>query len=423
MFRFIHAADLHLDSPLCGLEQYDDAPVKQIRQATRRALENLVTLAIEQKVAFVLVSGDIYDGDLKDYHAVRFFVKQMDRLRAADIRVALIAGNHDAASVMTRSLRLPDNVRMLAHDAPETVPWDDVGVAIHGLSFARKAVAENVVPSFPSPISGAFNIGMLHTSLDSNGEDGHARYAPCRVGDLESKHYDYWALGHIHTRQRIPAAMPIVFPGNPQGRHVRETGAKGCMLVSVDDRMKAELQFRPLDVFRWTHVTVDAAGAASGNDVLDLVSTQLDAAWRDNDRLPMAARVSIQGRSEAHRQLAAAPEKWTEEIRSAAQRAAECDVWIEKVRFHTQPVRAFDAAANHDGPMGELAAYLMELRGDDVLLRRLGSELADLRQKLPRELVDHAEGLRIEDPAWLREVLDQVEPLLTGRLLAAEDAR
>ena len=257
--KFIHAADLHLDSPLHGLERYEGAPVDEIRSATRRALENLVALAIEQRVDFVLLAGDQYDGDHDDYRTVLFFTQQMIRLRDADIRVFAITGNHDATSKMTKSLRLPDNVRLLSPKKPETIAPDDLGVAIHGRGFAKQAEFENFVPDYPAARAGRFNIGLLHTSLD--GREGHAAYAPCSVADLRSKGYDYWALGHVHQRQDVAKEPLIVFPGNVQGRHIREAGAKGCMLVTVDEQGRATMEFVALDVFRWAVCDVSADGA------------------------------------------------------------------------------------------------------------------------------------------------------------------
>lgn len=154
MFRFIHAADVHLDSPLRGLEKYDGAPVDEIRSATRRALEQLVLLAIDEQVAFVLIAGDIYDGDWPDYNTGLFFNSQMTRLKEAGIRVFLILGNHDAANTMTRSLTLPDNVVKFPHDAAATEVLEDVGVAIHGQSFATRKVTEDLSQSYPDKVTG-----------------------------------------------------------------------------------------------------------------------------------------------------------------------------------------------------------------------------------------------------------------------------
>jgi exonuclease SbcD len=171
MLKFIHAADIHLDSPLKGLEDYEGAPVEEIRAATRRALENLVKLAIEEQVDFVLIAGDVYDGDCTDYNTGLFFTGQLVQLREAGIPVYLIAGNHDAANKMSRSLKLPDNTRMLSHEEPETVLLEELRVAIHGQSFASQAVTDDLSQGYPEARKGMFNIGMLHTSATGR-EDG-----------------------------------------------------------------------------------------------------------------------------------------------------------------------------------------------------------------------------------------------------------
>src|SRR5262245_49868226 len=166
MFKFIHAADIHLDSPLRGLEHYDGAPVAHIRGATRQALVNLVELALAEQVAFVLIAGDLYDGEWRDYNTGLFFAAQMSKLREVDIQVGIIAGNHDAASHMTRYLRLPDNVTMFAVHHPQTVylkAWD---VALHGQGFAKRAVTVDLSTAYPQPDPSLFNIGLLHTSLN-----------------------------------------------------------------------------------------------------------------------------------------------------------------------------------------------------------------------------------------------------------------
>lgn len=257
MFRFLHAADIHLDSPLRGLHRYEGAPQDEIRQASRRALANLVQLALDESVAFVLIAGDLYDGDWKDHRTGLYFVSQMVRLREAGIPVFVIAGNHDAMNRMTRSLPLPENVRMLDHKKAETVKLEKLGVAVHGQSFAAQAVLEDLSAGYPPAVGGMFNIGVLHTC--ATGRDGHDNYAPCTVEGLISKRYDYWALGHVHARETLHREPDIVFPGNIQGRHIRESGAKGCMLVEVNARQKLEATMRPLDVFRWQKCWVDAA--------------------------------------------------------------------------------------------------------------------------------------------------------------------
>ncbi len=426
-FRFIHAADLHLDSQLRGLDRYEGAPVDEIRGATRRALENLVDLAIREEVAFVIIAGDVYDGDWQDFNTGLFFVKQMNRLRTADIAVVLISGNHDAANRITRSLELPDNVCSLPTKKPRTVTGTEIGyglasldVAFHGQGFHTAAVDQNVVLNYPAAKSGAFNIGVLHTSLDMEAGGEHARYAPCTVPDLLAKQYDYWALGHVHRRRVIHDDPPIVYPGNVQGRHVRETGEKGCMLVTVDAAGKTQLEFESLDVFRWHELTISVDQAADGKQVLERVNSELRDFAHEHDELPVALRVVLTGASEVHNELAGSADHWTNQIRAIALNVGMGNVWIEKVKLRTTPMTARLAGDLDEGPLHEIARYLEDLRGDVELLAPLAEQLSDLTRKLPGEVTFAAadDSLRLSDADYLRQILEQVEPLLMMRLQA-----
>jgi exonuclease SbcD len=164
-FRFLHAADIHLDSPLRGLAGQEGNAVARVRTATREALDTLVGLAIAEKVDFLVIAGDLYDGDWRDYKTGLFFAAQMGRLNKAGIPVYLLHGNHDAESQITRRLDLPDNVHVFGVRRPETFVLDELKVALHGQSFRQRDITDNLVPDYPAPVSGAFNIGVLHTGL------------------------------------------------------------------------------------------------------------------------------------------------------------------------------------------------------------------------------------------------------------------
>jgi DNA repair exonuclease SbcCD nuclease subunit len=420
MLKFLHTADLHLDSPLRGLERYDGAPVEEIRNASRRALDNLVQLALDQSAAFVVVAGDLYDGDWKDYRTGLYFVKQMARLREADIPVLLIAGNHDAANKMTRTLPMPENVRLLTHRKAETVCLDDLGVAVHGQSFATGAVLEDLSLGYPAAVPGMLNIGLLHTS--ATGREGHEPYAPCTLDGLRSKHYDYWALGHAHRHEVVCREPAVIFSGNTQGRHIRESGPKGCMVVTVDQQHRLQPELHALDVFRWERCWVDASGADTASELLDRVRRKLVELAAGSDGLPLAVRVETSGPCPAHRHLAARPQQWTNEVRAAAIDAGGGNLWVEKVRTTTSlPVKLDDAMAA-DGPVGELVRLIEELKADpERLTAVLQSELAELQRKLPAELTEGPEAIRFDAPDARGELLDQVRQLLVGQLCCRED--
>ena len=288
--KFLHVADIHLDSPLRGLERYASAPVSQMRESTRQALREVVDLALRQEVTLVLIAGDLYDGDWKDYNTGLFFSAQMARLRDAGIKAFIISGNHDAASQLTKHLRPPENVQFLSTHEPETVLLEDIGVAIHGQGFARRSVVEDISVKYPMAAPGYFNIGMLHTS--ANGRPGHDTYAPCTVNGLLGKNYEYWALGHVHTREVLHEDPFIIFPGNIQGRHIRETGPKGCRLVTVEDGRAISAEHCDTAVLRWSVCAVDAAGGCDAETVIDRVRTHISQEVEAKRQL--AARTSDQ---------------------------------------------------------------------------------------------------------------------------------
>jgi DNA repair exonuclease SbcCD nuclease subunit len=419
MFKFLHAADIHLDSPLRGLERYEGAPVDRIRHATRRALENLVQLALDERVAFVLIAGDLYDGTWRDYNTGLFLCRQMFRLREADIPVFLIAGNHDAENKMTRTLRLPDNVTLFTSVQPQTVELD-IGVAIHGQSFAKAKEERNLAAQYPYAARGLFNVGLLHTC--AGGRHGHEAYAPCSSEDLRSREYDYWALGHVHKREVFPENRTIIFPGNLQGRDIGETGAKGCMLVTVRDDGTATPEFQSLDVLRWERCEVSAFGAANGDEVMERVSEQLETNRAASEGRPLAVRVEIHASCAAHNQLQVDPHKWINEIRRTANEIGGDQIWVEKVNLRTTPCPADDSSGG-DGAVAELQGVLDELQTDEGQLFQLAAELEELGKKLPADIKAGPDALDFKSPAWLRNVLYRVGPMLVERLRPREATR
>lgn len=427
--RFLHAADIHLDSPLRGLAKYDGAPVDEIRQATRKALQNLAGLAIDEQVDLVLIAGDLYDGDWQDHNTGLFFSAQMARLNDAGIPVVMIRGNHDAAARMTKSLRLPDNVTRLDHKRPETVKFEDLGIAVHGQSFAKQAVHENIAVNYPPAVSGMFNIGLLHTAL--TGAEGYDPYAPCTTDDLLKPGYDYWALGHVHERRIVNEAgvgrgePPIVFSGNIQGRNIRETGPRGCYLVDIAPGQAPDLEFRPLDVFRWERCRIDADGLNSVDDVLEHFGTRLDELIDNADGRPLAVRTEITGRCNAHTAFAADPVQRREDFENQTVLSGRGQVWLEQVRFRTASPERPDEIPD-DGLLESLQEVLNDLRQSPDNRQALLKLLEPLQSKLPRELTHGTDALPFfsndDSEEWLNEVLESVEPLLLDYLRGGDPA-
>lgn len=413
--RFLHAADLHIDSPLRGLDRYKGAPVERLRTATRSALEHLVDTALSEHVDFVLLSGDIYDRDWQDFHTGLFFREQMVLMGRANIQVFIIQGNHDAQGVITRQLYLPANVTVFSSRTVETVRIGALSVAIHGRSFPERVVSEDLVPSYPQPVPGFFNIGMLHTSL--NGRAGHDPYAPTDVATLTAKGYDYWALGHVHAREVVSEAPRIVFPGNLQGRHANETGPKGCELVTVEAG-RVDAEFVPLDVVRWHQVVVPLDGADRLDDLVEAFRNALEPLLIGaRDRLH-ALRVKLTGVTELHVVEANQPGRLEAEIRAAAQDVGDAEIWIEQVRLDlATPLDRAQAVQRQDA-VGELIRLVDAIGHDETALTAFAEdELGALMSGLPPEVVA-GDILRLNDPDELRALLRDAEATVLARLAA-----
>ena len=421
MFKFIHAADIHLDSPLRGLSRYESAPAESIRDACRRAFENLVDLAIEEEVAFVLLAGDLYDGDWKDYSTGIFLSKQMGRLGQHNIQVFAVSGNHDAANRMTKSLDNPSNMKILSSKKVETVRLDDLGVAIHGRSFPTQHVDENLAAGFCSAEKGLFNIGLLHTSLD--GREGHVNYAPCSLDDLRSKGYQYWALGHIHKQEIVEEEPHVIFPGCIQGRHIREAGTKGCVLVSVDNGFVAEVEKVPLDVLRWSLCDIDLTDVDENREVLERVRKSIGRERTLAEDRPLAIRIRLQGATKIADELAAYPDKLEQQIKALGAETAGDALWIERVENATTGKLDLESTLADDSAMGRLLKEILNITNGTDDIDGLKDKIAELRQKAPSEAFGDDSVLNLDDEQTVHRIVEEAKHMLIGRLLTVGGTR
>lgn len=414
-FKFIHAADVHLDSPLRGLERYEGAPVDEIRGAVRRAFINLIDMCIRERVKFLVLAGDLYDGDLLDYQTGLFFAAQMSRLRASGVKVYIVLGNHDAQSEVTKGVRLPDNVHLFSADTPHTIYDEELGVALHGWSYPTRAVTEDVSRRYPEPAFGFYNIGILHTSLD--GREGHDNYAPCSLQDLIRKGYNYWALGHVHQRE-IAAENPlVVFPGNIQGRHIRETGPKGCMLVEVLNG-QTHLQFRPLDVLQWAVCTADITGVKSPEEALDLAVEQLQDQIAVSGGKLHAVRFIIEGATKVNNQLQRNKDHFIYNLRAAVNDVSRGSVWLEKVLVETRQVADLEALFDEHPTLKDFFRILHEFAEDTSLREELEAELRGFYNMIPKEAVIGEDGLNLNDSRFLETIIAQAKKLIADELVS-----
>ena len=416
-FRFVHAADVHLDSPLKGLAGQEGNAVSLIRSATREAFDTLIGRTIDEEAAFLIIAGDLYDGNWRDYQTGLFFVRQMGRLREAGIPAYLIYGNHDAESQITRRLALPGNVRVFSARRPETIEIEKLGVALHGQSFRHRDVTENLASSYPPPKQGALNIGVLHTALA--GAEGHANYAPCSLDELIRKGYDYWALGHVHEPAIRHERPYVVYSGVLQGRHIRETGPKGACLVSVEEGVISDVARFQVDSVRWHVVDVRAESCASFQDLCDAIRDSIErAVFERADGRLLACRIVVSGRTEVHGAALGSEEKLLAEARAAAEGLGEERAWIERLVVATEPV----PDASRSSALQDAFGDINQAPDDETLRTQLREDIGALLGKLPHEIRTEADDelLRAAADGDYEHLIRLAGPYAMARLMERE---
>ncbi|MFO1062354.1 MAG: DNA repair exonuclease [Pirellulales bacterium] len=384
-FRFVHAADVHLDSPLRGLEAYAGAPVERLRNATRRALDNVISLCVEQQVDLLVIAGDLFDTECRDFQSALAAAAQLQKLNRAGIPVYLILGNHDSFFERSRNIPWPSNVTVFDHRRPETVLHPRLPIALHGMSYPKREVTHNLVPDYPAPLPDHFNIGLLHTN--AGGNPNHDAYAPCKVEELAAKGYDYWALGHVHDYQVLHDDPPVVYSGNVQGRHARELGRKGCVLVEVDADRAAKLEFCETDVMRWAHCRIELNEEDREEELLEKTRVELDQVLAQTGGKPAAVRLTYSGRTQLHRLWARdhQREQILTNIRALAGDWGD-DLWIEKIRLKTQSPIDMDALRRGDDLVGQLLRDIQSIVQNPSLMNEVTEWIGPLLTRVAGEI-------------------------------------
>lgn len=385
-YRFVHAADIHLDSPLKSLALRDPALAELIGNATRRAFVRIVDLCLDEGVDALMLGGDLYDGDQTSMKTARFLAEQLRRLDGAGIRTFVIRGNHDALSRITRELTFPDSVKVFGGRA-EAVALGGAAagfdVVVHGLSFREPHAAESLLPKFRQPVAGAVNIGLMHTSL--GGSEGHDAYAPCTVAELQGAGFHYWALGHIHRRavaQARDGAPAVVMPGMPQGRDINEAGDKGVALVTVGDDRGVTVEHRATAVARFERVAVALDGADDWRGVAKAIETALGAARDAAPSEHLVARLKVTGTTPLAWRLRRELDllKAEADDRAAALGATS----IEKIEVAS--LAPAPASGLPGGPIAELRRLIRDdVLGSNGFQAEMESVAEELRTALPPE--------------------------------------
>jgi exonuclease SbcD len=415
-WRFVHAADLHLDSPFVGLRDLSSGLDRELVEATFASFQRIVDLCLQEQAQFLLLAGDLFDqpqGSLKAQLKLR---RELGRLADAGIETFLVHGNHDHLGGRGVTLEWPPLVTVFpAHgvELAEVRHRGETLARIFGLSHAGPAESANLTHRFPVAPRGPFAVGLLHANLDRNPE--HDDYAPCTLADLARVSYDYWALGHIHQPGVRRAAQPaVVYAGNPQGRHLKEAGSRGCYLVEVDG-FEARPQFHATGAIRWEEVPVDLAGLEKVDQVLAALSKAVE------DRRPQAPqegavlRLALQGRGPVHRELKL-PGTLDELLEEARRQGSSVNpwVWVEALTADTAPDLDLRALSQGQNLAATILSHLAEARENPAMPPEVQKALEPLFHQVT------ARRYLPEAPPW-PDLLDEVTAELLSRLLPEED--
>ncbi len=379
--RFIHAADLHLDSPFSGLRAVAPDEVGNIlRSATFDVYDRIVDMCIEERVDALLVAGDVYDGAERSLRAQLKFVEGLIRLDEAGIRSFICHGNHDPLDGWEARLDLPDGcVRFGSEVSGEPMfPEDPERAFVYGISYPQREVRQNLSPLFQGLSRGKFRIGLLHANVGGNTE--HDSYAPCSVSDLEETSIDYWALGHVHTRSVLMGRNPaIVYPGNPQGRHANELGERGVYLVEVDESGGIEIEFRAVDVVRWERKEVDIGGLGDEQAVLNAIYDAAASALEEARGRRVVLRVVLSGRGSMDRWLRrpGTVEDLLEQL-NGEYVLGDPWLWCERIQLETRTSIDREEAVQREDFSGDLARLVGELSQSPEALDELRHPLRNL---------------------------------------------
>jgi exonuclease SbcD len=305
-YRFIHSADLHLNSPFKRVREVGEANLAVadiLQNSTFNAYDNLIQLCIDREVNALLVAGDVFDSADRSLKAQIRFVKGLERLREANIQAFICHGNHDPLNGWGAELQMPKNVVQFKKDA-KAVPFDPEdrsSPVVCGISYPTREVKDSLLHKFPEPEHNRFTIGLLHANVGARTE--HAAYAPCSVEDLVQTGYSYWALGHVHTRGILHENPHVVYSGNTQGRQPNEVGPRGVYVVDVDERDEVKMEFVPVDVVRWQPVDVQIDGIEDDNELFTQIVSLVKNLTQADER-NLVYRLHLLGRGRMYQAMA-----------------------------------------------------------------------------------------------------------------------
>ncbi len=423
-FSFVHAGDLHLDSPFRGITAKSPSVAAALRSATFAAFESLVRLCLDEDALFLVIAGDVYDSADRSVRAQLAFRDGLKVLAERGVKTFLVHGNHDPLDGWTSSVNWPEGVTVFGGENVSTSIVEAQGVplaAISGISYPRAAEHRNLAELFQADNPGIFQIALMHANCGGNSV--HEAYAPCRLSDLTGKGFDYWALGHVHERAVLSDTPLVVYPGNIQGLNIREAGPRGCSLVRVDSSGQAAVAFRSLDAVRWLVGEVSIAGLETIDALDDRITEAVETFSVEADGRPSIARLSLTGRG-----LLSSDLRKEGVVGDFLERARDIGMadspftWIEEIVVECLPETSLEDRSRVDDFLGQVLRLARETEGVIPAEDERGDVPEELQAAFA-ELYGHRRASKHLDaltPADVRLLLTQAE-ILSLDLLEQEE--
>ncbi|WP_035157775.1 metallophosphoesterase family protein [Cohnella thermotolerans] len=376
-FTFLHATDLHLDSPFRGLTRVPPAVRERLRESTFASFRRLMELVRREKIDFVVLAGDLYDAADRSLRAQLRMQRTLTELAEDGVQVFVVHGNHDPENGWKAKLDWPRTVRVFGSRDVESFPAyrrdGELAAYVYGISYPQSNVTDNLAARYRVRPGAPFHLAVLHANVDGN--PGHDDYAPCRLAELRAAGFHYWALGHVHDRRVLHEYPHVVYPGNIQGRSMRETGGKGAYVVRVSETGRIEMEFRDTADVLWLEKTASIEGMEREQELKNLLVRLAEEARAEAAGRPVVLRIRVEGRGVLHERLQrdTAAAEWLEELREWCGSPDEADdwVWADSLLVRTGALTPGTDEEDENGFLGVLSRIGREAAGDPDGSRRL----------------------------------------------------
>jgi DNA repair protein SbcD/Mre11 len=422
-FTFVHAADLHLDSPFKGLTKVPESVRDRLRESTFVALRGICDVVKREKVDFVVLAGDLFDAADRSLKAQLRLQRALGDMTANGAQVFVVHGNHDPESGRQAKLDWPEGVFVFGSSSVDCYPaytrGGELAAHVYGISYPTSAVADNLALRFKKREGAPFHLALLHANVD--GDPSYDNYAPCKLDELKTAGFDYWALGHVHDRRTLNEYPHVVYPGNIQGRSIRETGSKGAYVVSVAESGAVAMRFQDVADVLWREISVTIEGLDSEQDLKNRMLSALEDVRSDAQGRPTLVRVRLIGRGVMHDRLLQPNivEEWLEELREWIGAPEETDTWIwpESILVRTGGTLLLDTLSEDEGFVGELVRKGIAATGTAELSKALLDEALEVLHRQPKIREWLESRTHDERVQWIQQAME-----LTLSLLRDEEA-